>query len=137
MEISLKTLAKRSFAVNKVRNLAAVLAIMLTAVLFTTVTTIGKGALDSLTLAQQMVKMSKSDGDFRYMTEKQFNRLNETDFIKSYGLRMPVAFLADTDRHNIEFDVMDDVQAELTFSNPGHGNSPAAADEVVASDLST
>lgn len=135
MEISLKTLAKRSFAVNKVRNLAAVLAIMLTAVLFTTVTTIGKGALDSLTLAQQMVKMSKSDGDFRYMTEKQFNRLNETDFIKSYGLRMPVAFLADTDRHNIEFDVMDDVQAELTFSNPGHGNSPAAADEVVASDL--
>ena len=69
MEISLKTLAKRSFAVNKVRNLAAVLAIMLTAVLFTTVTTIGKGALDSLTLSQQMVKMSKSDGDFRYMTE--------------------------------------------------------------------
>lgn len=135
MEISLKTLAKRSFAANKVRNLAAVLAIMLTAVLFTTVTTIGKGALDSLTLARQMVKMSKSDGDFRYMTQEQFNRLHEADFIKSYGLRMPVAFLADTDRHNIEFDVLDDVQAELTFCNPGHGNSPAAANEVVVSDL--
>lgn len=135
MEISLKTLAKRSFAANKVRNLAAVLAIMLTAVLFTTVTTIGKGTLDSLTLAQQMVKMSKADGDFRYMTEEQFNRLNETDFIRSYGLRMPVAFLADTDRHNIEFDVMDKVQAELTFSNPSHGNLPTAANEVVVSDL--
>lgn len=135
MEISLKTLAKRSFVANKVRNLAAVLAIMLTAVLFTTVTTIGKGTLDSLTLAQQMVKMSKADGDFRYMTEEQFNRLNETDFIRSYGLRMPVAFLTDTDRHNIEFDVMDKIQAELTFSNPSHGNSPVAANEVVVSDL--
>lgn len=135
MKISLKTLARRSFAASKVRNLAAVLAIMLTTILFTTVTTIGKGAMDSLTLASQMVKMSKSDGDFRYMTPEQFHRLNEADFIKNYGLRMPVAFLANTDRHNIEFNVMDDVQAELTFSNPSHGHSPVAANEVVASDL--
>ena len=42
MKLSLTTLAVRSFAAGKVRNIAAVLAIMLTAILFTTVTTIGK-----------------------------------------------------------------------------------------------
>ncbi len=135
MKLSLKTLAVRSFAAGKVRNIAAVLAIMLTAILFTTVTTIGKGTKDSLTLTQQMMKMSKSDGDFRYMTPEQFQMLEDADFIRDYGLRMPVAYLSNTGRHNIEFSVLNDVQAELNFCSPSHGTSPKEADEIAASDL--
>lgn len=63
----LDILARRSFRAGKMRNLIAVLAIMLTAVLFTTVTTIGMGAADSLTLTMQMLKGSRADGDFRNM----------------------------------------------------------------------
>lgn len=135
MGISLKTLAGRSFRTSKIRNLVAVLAVILTAVLFTTVTTIGIGATESLTLTQQMAKGSKSDGDFHYMTAEQFKQLENADFIQSYGLRMPVGFLTNITRHNIEFDVMDEIEAELTFCNPSHGTVPQAENEVVASDI--
>ncbi|WP_330698028.1 ABC transporter permease [Mediterraneibacter glycyrrhizinilyticus] len=111
------------------------LAIALTAVLFTSVTTIGLGTYESLTLSMQLLKGSKSDGDFRNMTAEQFEALSDADFIREYGLRMPVGFLTNTDRHNIELDVMDETEAELLFCNPSHGSMPQSADEIVTSDL--
>nr|WP_243424479.1 ABC transporter permease [Mediterraneibacter glycyrrhizinilyticus] len=111
------------------------MAIALTAVLFTSVTTIGLGTYESLTLSMQLLKGSKSDGDFRNMTAEQFEALSDADFIREYGLRMPVGFLTNTDRHNIELDVMDETEAELLFCNPSHGSMPQSADEIVTSDL--
>lgn len=61
MREMLKTLAKRSFAANKVRNLIAVLAIVLTTILFTSITTLGMGTIQSMTLTMQIQKGSKSD----------------------------------------------------------------------------
>ena len=46
MNEMLKTLSRRSFAANRLQNLIAVLAIALTAVLFTSVTTIGMGVME-------------------------------------------------------------------------------------------
>lgn len=131
----LNTLARRSFSAGRIRNLIAVLAIALTAVLFTSVTTIGLGTYESLTLSMQLLKGGKSDGDFRNMTAEQFKALSDADFIREYGLRMPVGFLTNTDRHNIELDVMDETEAELLFCNPSHGSMPQSADEIVTSDL--
>ena len=127
-------LASRSFRVNRMRNLIAVSAIMLTTILFTTVTTIGMGATESITLTMQMLKGSRSDGDFHNMTAKQYESLEDADFIREYGLRMPVGFLTNTVRHNIEFDVLDSVQADLTFCMPVHGSIPKAENEIVTSD---
>lgn len=135
MEEMMKTLTRRSFAASRMRNLTAALAIALTAVLFTSVTTIGIGTQQSITLTMQMQKGSRSDGDFRNMNKDQFQMLEEADFIESAGLRMPIGFLSNTKRHNIEFDVLDEVQAELTFCSPTHGKAPSAADEIVVSDL--
>ncbi|MEY8494716.1 ABC transporter permease [Lachnospiraceae bacterium 29-91] len=135
MNEMLKTLGRRSFAANRLQNLIAVLAIALTAVLFTSVTTIGMGATESMTLTMQLQKGSKSDGDFRNMTAEQFEMLKKADFVESAGLRMPVNFLSNTKRHNVEFDVLDEIQAELTFCSPVHGRAPEADNEIVASDL--
>lgn len=129
-----KTLTRRSFAASRVRNLIAVLAIALTAVLFTSVTTIVIGTIQSVTLTTQIQKGSKSDGDFRFMTAEQWETLRETDWVEEAGLRMPVGFLDNTSRHNIEFDVQDATQAALTFCEPGHGKLPQGEHEVVASD---
>ncbi|MCH1982862.1 ABC transporter permease [Ruminococcus sp. OA3] len=134
MKDMLNTLVKRSFAASKVRNLIAVLAIALTGILFTSVTTIAMGTMESMTLTMQLQKGSKSDGDFRNMTAGQFESLKQADFIRQAGQRMPVGFLTNTNRHNIEFDVLDEVQAELTFCNPSHGIMPDAPNEIVASD---
>lgn len=134
MKNMLSVLAGRSFRASKMRNLIAVLAIMLTAILFTTVTTIGMGAMDSMTLTMQMQKGSRSDGDFRNMTSEQYEALADADFIKEYGLRMPVGFLTNTSRTNVEFDVLDETQADLTFCAPSHGNIPQTENEIVTSD---
>ena len=135
MEDMLNTLTRRSFAASRVRNCVAVLAIALTAVLFTAITTIALGTVESFTLTLQMQKMSRSDGEIRYMTAEQFQALGQADFIEAAGLRMPVAYLSNAVRHNIEFNVEDETQAELTFCTPTHGRPPAAPNEVVASDL--
>ena len=135
MEDMLKILTRRSFAAARARNGIAVLAIALTAVLFTAITTIALGTMESFTLTMQMQKMSRSDGDVRYMTAEQFEVMRRADFIESAGLRMPVAYLDNAVRHNIEFNVQDGVQAELTFCAPTHGREPSAPNEVVASDL--
>lgn len=134
MKNMLSVLAGRSFRASKMRNLIAVLAIMLTAILFTTVTTIGMGAMDSMTLTMQMQKGSRSDGDFRNMTSEQYEALADADFIKEYGLRMPVGFLTNANRTNVEFDVLDETQADLTFCAPSHGNIPQTENEIVTSD---
>ena len=135
MNDMLKTLTRRSFAASRARNLFAVLAIAVTAALFTAVAAIVIGTVESFTLTLQMQKMSRSDGDIRYLTAEQFEALGQADFIKAAGLRMPVAYLDNAVRHNIEFNVQDGVQAELTFCTPTHGREPAASNEVVASDL--
>ncbi len=134
MKNMLSVLAGRSFRASRMRNLIATSAIILTTILFTTVTTVGMGATGSITLTMQMLKGSRSDGDFHNMTAEQYAALEDADFIREYGLRMPVGFLEDTTRHNIEFDVLDPVQADLTFCMPVHGSVPKAENEIVTSD---
>ncbi len=135
MNEMLRILTRRSFAAGRIRNLIAALAIALTATLFTSVAAIAMGTVESLTLTMQMQKMSRSDGELHYMTREQFEALRESDLIETAGLRMPVGFVSNTLRHNIELDVEDEVQAELTFCAPDHGRAPRAENEVVASDL--
>ena len=134
MKKMLSVLAGRSFRACRMRNLIAALAIMLTTILFTTVTTISMGATESMTLTMQMLKGSRSDGDFHNMTAEQYEALEDARFIREYGMRMPIAFLANTACHNIEFDVLDSVQADLTFCMPVHGSVPKAENEIVTSD---
>ena len=61
-------LSKRYFKKNKVRNLAALLAIILTAFLFTSITSLAFNMASSIQLSLQMQKGSKADGTLGYMT---------------------------------------------------------------------
>lgn len=134
MKEMLKTLTRRTFAANRGQNFIAVLAIALTATLFTSVTTIGAGTMQSLSLTMQMLKLSRGDAELHNMSLEQFEALKKEDFVKNAGMRMPVAFLSNTIRHNVELDVMDETEAELVFASPTHGRFPQAANEVVTSD---
>lgn len=134
MQDMLRILTRRNFTANKNRNLIAVLAIMLCTTLFTSITTIGIGTAQSITLTFQIQKLSKSDGDFRFMDASQFETMRQAEWIAEAGLRMPVGYLSNARLHNIEFDVLDETQAELTFCMPSHGKTPKQANEIVASD---
>ena len=78
---TIKRLSKQYFKKNKVRNLAAILAIVLTAFLFTSITSLAFNMVSSMQLSMQMQKGSKGDGTFGYMTEEQFEQLKNLSLI--------------------------------------------------------
>lgn len=127
-------LAGRSFRANLLRNIVAVTAIVLTAVLFASVTTIGLGTLESMQLNMQRQKMSRSDAELRYMTAEQYELLKNSDMVKKAGLRRPIGYLRNSVQHNIELNVMDNTQMELVFAMPSHGKPPETANQLVTSD---
>ena len=130
----IKRLSKRYFKKNRIRNLAAILAIMLTAFLFTSITSLVFSMSSSIQLSMQMQKGSKADGDIRYLTEEQYEELQNSDFIKEAGCRRFVGFASNASGHMVEINYADPVQQELTFCNPTHGKAPKKANEIATTD---
>lgn len=130
----IKRLSKRYFKKNRIRNLAAILAIMLTAFLFTSITSLVFSMSSSIQLSMQMQKGSKADGDIRYLTEEQYQELQNSDFIKEAGCRRFVGFASNAFGHMVEINYADPVQQELTFCNPTHGKAPKKANEIATTD---
>ena len=131
----IKRLSKRYFKKNRVRNIAAILAILLTAFLFTSITSLAFSMVSSIQLSQQMLKGSKADGDIRYMTEEQYEQLISSDFVEQAGCRRVIGFATNSPGHSVEIDYADAIQQELTFCVPTHGDAPQAANEISTSDL--
>lgn len=127
-------LARRNFKQKKIRNIIAILAMILTTVLFTTLFTAGIGAYESIQAAMQRQKGSKSDADLRYMTEEQFAKLSGDERISMLGMRRPIGFLSNARTHNIELDYMDAFEQELTFSVPVFGKAPIHENEIATTD---
>lgn len=130
----IKRLSKRYFKKNRIRNLAAILAIMLTAFLFTSITSLVFSMSSSIQLSMQMQKGSKADGDIRYLTEEQYQELQDSDFIKEAGCRRFVGFASNASGHMVEINYADPVQQELTFCTPTHGKAPKEANEIATTD---
>lgn len=130
----IKRLSKRYFKKNRIRNLAAILAIMLTAFLFTSITSLVFSMSSSIQLSMQMQKGSKADGDIRYLTEEQYEELQNSDFIKEAGCRRFVGFASNVSGHMVEINYADPVQQELTFCTPTYGKAPKKANEIATTD---
>lgn len=128
-------LSKRYFKKNKVRNLAALLAIILTAFLFTSITSLAFNMASSIQLSLQMQKGSKADGTLGYMTEEQYEQLVNSDFVEQAGHRRIIGYASNTSSHSIEINYADSVQQELTFCVPTHGTAPEKANEIATTDL--
>lgn len=128
-------LSKRSFHKNRTRNTTAILAIALTAFLFTSVIALAFGVRSSMTLSLQMEKGSKADGEISHMTEEQFRELINSDFIERAGCRQYVGYITNATGHAIEINYADAVQQELTFCTPTHGAAPQAANEIATTDI--
>lgn len=128
-------ISKQYFRKNKVRNLAAVLAVFLTAFLFTSITSLAFSMVSSLQLSMQMQKGSKGDGTFGYMTEEQFELLKNSDFVEKAGHRRVIGYASNSAGHSIELNYADSIQQELTFCVPTHGTAPEKANEIATTEL--
>jgi len=132
---AIRNLADKSFRTNKPRNLIAIIAIALTAVLFTTLFTMGTGTVESL----QQAAMRQAGGDghavLKYITDEEFNNIKDHPLIKeiSYN-RMLCDGVVNEEflKRHAEFWYYDDVGMKLGFCEPTSGHKPIAENEVIA-----
>ena len=76
-------IASKSFCANKSRNIIAIAAIALTAVLFTALFTVGSGLVENF--QKQTMRQAGGDGMavIKYITDEQFDTIKKHKLIKN------------------------------------------------------
>jgi putative ABC transport system permease protein len=132
---AVRNLADKSFRANRARNIIAIIAIALTAVLFTTLFTMGTGTVESL----QKATMRQAGGDghavLKYITDEEFNHVKDHPLIKEIAYNRTLCDDVENEiflKRRAEFWYYDDVGLKLGFCEPTSGHKPVAENEVIA-----
>lgn len=88
---AVKRLAARGFITSRTRNIVAVIAIVLTAVLFTAVFTIGIGIAEDTERSAMLQAGGEAHGSIKNLTQEQYDILKEHPLIKECGRDIVVA----------------------------------------------
>lgn len=131
----IRNLANKSFRASKTRNLIAVLAIVLTTVLFTSLFTIGAGMVQSI--QQQTVRQAGGDGHIvlKYITQEQYEAVRTHQLIDKISYNKIIADSVNNTeflKRPVEMYYMDKTGQELGFCEPTTGSAPSAEKEIAA-----
>lgn len=132
----IRRLSVKTIKSAKKRNIIAVLAIALTAILFTTIMTIAFSINYSFQQSNFRQVGGYSHGTFKYLTEEQFNELKDDPLIKEYGTRRFVG-MPDKEPFNkshVEIGYSDANNAKWMFLDPIEGRFPAEGTNEAATD---
>ncbi len=132
---AIANLSSKSFKANKTRNTVAIMAIALTALLFTSLFTMGSGTVESI----QQATMRQSGGDghavLKYITDEQFNKVKDHPLIEEIAYARMLCDKVENEnllkRHS-EFWYYDDTALKLGFCEPTTGHRPEKENEVIA-----
>ena len=129
-------LALRSLRANRARNLVAVLAIALTAVLFTSLFTIALSINEGIQQNNFRQAGGYSHGSFKYMTQEQYNQLKDDPLIAQYGTRrflgMPTQI--PFNKSHVEISWCDANTARWMYCDPAEGRLPQEGTDEAATD---
>ena len=122
----IRELSRNSLKANKMRNIMACVAIVLTTMLFTSLFTTASTLMYSF--QQQTFRQVGGDphGSFKYLSEEQLNKLKQDTVIKGYGTRLLLA-IPDNPPFNkvhVELSYMDAMEAKMCFCKPEEGRMP-------------
>ena len=122
----IRRLSLRSLLANRTRNIVAVLAIALTAVLFTSLFTIALSINEGIQQNNFRQAGGWSHGTFKYLTEEQFEELKDDPLIDQWGLRrflgMPTQ--APFNKSHVEIGYSDANRAHWSYCDPVEGRLP-------------
>ena len=126
-------IAGRCLASNRRRNIITTAAIILTAVLFTSLFTIMLSINASYETSVQRQLGGYAHGTFKRVSEEQVEKLIRHKLIKAYGERMVIGVIADDTFQNqsAEISFMDDNTAKWTYIELEEGHMPEAKNEVI------
>ncbi len=132
---AIRNLADKSFGANSPRNLIAIIAIALTAILFTTLFTMGIGTVESMQQATMRQAGGDSHATLKYITDEEFNNVKDHKLIKEIAYNRMLCDGVENQeflKRKAEFWYYDDVGLKLGFCEPTSGHKPRAENEVIA-----
>lgn len=129
---AIRMVAGRTFRYNRTRNLIGLLAICLTAVLFTAVFSIGMSALHSLQQTTMRQVGTKAHGGFKYLTMPQYEILKKDEKIRdiSYNILLGTAENPELSKTYTEIRYTEEKSAAWSFSMPTTGRLPKEGREL-------
>lgn len=122
----IRRLSWRSLTANRTRNLVAILAIALTALLFTSLFTIALSLNEGMQQANFRQAGGYAHGSFKRMTEAQYKELKDDPAIAEHGLRrfFGVPREAPFNKSIVEVGYGDDTLLKFWYCTPTTGRAP-------------
>lgn len=133
----LRTLTRRSLKANRTRNTVAVLAIILTAMMFTTLLTLTQSMGKNLTEMYLRQAGTTAHASTKQITDAQIEKIAAHPAVVSYGRDILVG-LAENKRlagQQVEIRYGDKQSAKDSFAYPTTGHMPQKADEIALDTL--
>ena len=140
MDMSNKCVCKlgiKSMKASKGRNIIAIIAIMLTAILFTTFFTIIFSINASVEEANFLQIGTYSHGEFKALSQEQYDKIKNDPRIKEYGLRIIVGTSTEDpfNKEPVEISYCDRNQAKWMYLDPIEGSLPTEGTNEAATDI--
>ena len=131
----IKKLSGRYFKASKSRNIIAIIAIILTTILFTTIFTLGSGLLD--TVHDQNIRKAGGDGQaaLSYISDEVYNNVVGNPLIDRIAYTKAVTYKLKNPglaRWRSDIWYMDDTALEFARYTPTTGRRPEAENEIIA-----
>lgn len=122
----INNIARKSFKANKIRNSVAIIAITLTALLFTSLFTVGTILVTSFEYQNFRQVGGDTHGTFKQPTKEQIEKLKNHPLVEDYTLRRALGFSFDTpfEKNPIEISYMNEKHVKSSFINLKEGNLP-------------
>ena len=129
----IRRLALRSLFANRRRNIIAIAAIVLTAILFTTLFTIMSSITESYKTSCLRELGGYDHGTFKSVTDEDVKILSSHNEIKEYGLRTVIGINTTSlfKNRTAEISYMDENVAEWSYIKLKEGHMPLAKNEVI------
>lgn len=133
----IRTLSMRSLRANRKKNLIAVLAIMLTCILFTAVFSVGGSMLKSSQESTMRQVGSSQMAGLKYALPEDYEKLSKDPAVKHISKRITVgrARNQELSKVNTEINYADEVYAQSSFNLPKEGHMPKERNEIATSSI--
>lgn len=132
----IRRLSIRALLSNRTRNIVAVLAIALTAMLFTSLFTIAMSINEGIQQNNFRQAGGCSHGSFKYLTEEQCEELKGDSLIEEYGIRRFLGMPREVpfNKSHVEIGYSDANEARWGYCNPIEGRLPQEGTNEAATD---
>lgn len=133
----ISTLTKRSFRQNKGRNLVAVLAIIMTTMMFTTLFTLAQSMEKNMTEMYLRQSGTSAHATCKQITDEQIKQIASHPDVAAYGtsIVLGIAENQQLSGRQVEIRYGDDTYAEWGFAYPAVGHMPRDRQEIALDTL--